>query len=663
MGLILVNDILKIFALSVLVLLIFGKLRIPAIVGFLVTGILAGPHGFGLIRAIHEVEILAEIGIVFLLFTIGIHFSMRELLTVKKSVLMGGTLQVLLTTLIAFAIMQMLGWGLASSIFSGWLLALSSTAIVLKLLEERAETDTPHGRNALAILIFQDIIIFPMILFTPVLAGVDGNVGETSLLLIAKIIGMVVLVILSARYIVPKILQEIVKTRSSELFLLTVVVICFAVAWLTFYSGLSLSLGAFLAGLIISESEYSHQALGNVLPFRDLFLSLFFVSVGMLLDIAVLFEQPLLILAATIGVLLLKTILAGFSTFILGFPLRTCVITGVTLSQVGEFSFILSKTGLKFGLIPDDSYQLFLSVSLLTMAATPFIIAAAPRLGDWIAHIPLPTRIREGLYPVEMDRVRDQKHHLKDHLIIIGYGLNGQNVAKAATMAGVPYVIIEMNPETVRAEREKSEPIFYGDASQRITLEHVNIESCRDIVIAISDAAATRKITDLCRRVYPHVYIIARTRFLKGLQPLHELGAHEVIPEEFETSVEIFTRVLKKYLIPNDRIEKFTAELRSNDYRMLRKLHQRVSISDLKLHIPDIEICTLTLPHDSPFAGKTLGELDLRNRYDVTALLVQRGEGTYPQPKSKFKLAAADRITVFGQPQKIADLDKIFKFD
>ncbi|MCG8606474.1 NAD-binding protein, partial [bacterium] len=318
-------------------------------------------------------------------------------------------------------------------------------------------------------------------------------------------------------------------------------------------------------------------------------------------------------------------------------------------------------TGLEYGLISDDSYQLFLSVSLLTMAATPFIIAIAPNLSDWIVRFPLPAKVKAGLYPVNIDQIKDEKHKLKDHLIVIGYGVNGRNVAKAARMAGIPYVIIEMNPDTVRAEKERSEPIFYGDASQQMTLEHANIQSCRVVVLAISDAAATRKITDLCKRYYPHVYVIARTRFLKEMQPLHELGADEVIPEEFETSVEIFTRVLKKYLVPNDKIDSFTAELRSHDYEMFRKLQKPLSVTDFKLHIPDIEICTFTIPNHSPFAGRTLAEIDLRNQHDVTALLVQRGEETYPQPKATMKLAVDDLITVFGKPEKVADLDSIIR--
>ncbi len=275
MGIPLLNDIFIIFGLSVAVLFICHRLRVPTIVGFLFTGILAGPYGLGLINGVQDVETLAEIGVVLLLFTIGIEFSFQRLLQIRKSFLLGGSIQVSLTVLVTFVIARQLGQSVGASIFTGFLIALSSTAIVLKLIQGRAEVDSPHGRVTLGILIFQDIIIVPMILITPLLAGANGNPVESVIVLTAKGIGIIALVIVSARWIVPKVLYQIARTRNRELFLLSIVVICLAVAWITSSAGLSLALGAFLAGLIISESEYSHQALGNILPFRDVFTSFF----------------------------------------------------------------------------------------------------------------------------------------------------------------------------------------------------------------------------------------------------------------------------------------------------------------------------------------------------------------------------------------------------
>jgi len=357
-------DIILILGLSIAVLFVCHRLRIPTIVGLLLTGVLAGPHGFGFLKAVHEVEILAEIGIVLLLFTIGIEFSLKKLLQIKKTVLMGGSLQVLLTLLATFFIFRQLGQTFGSAMFISFLVALSSTAIVLNLFQERGEVDSPQGRTTLAILIFQDVIIVPMILFTPLLAGSAGNQSQSIILLAVKGIGIISLVLVSARWIVPKALYQITKTRHRELFLLSVVVICLGIAWLTSTAGLSLALGAFLAGLIISESEYSHQALGNILPFRDVFTSFFFVSIGMLLDISFFLQQPVLILLITLGVLTIKSIIAGFTTLLLGFPIRMGILVGLALSQVGEFSFILSKTGIEHGLLSRDIYQIFLFLPL-----------------------------------------------------------------------------------------------------------------------------------------------------------------------------------------------------------------------------------------------------------------------------------------------------------
>jgi len=653
----LLNDIVIIFALSIAVLFICHRLRVPTIVGFLLTGILAGPHGLGLARAVHEVEIFAEVGVVLLLFTIGIEFSLNKLLQIKKTVLMGGSIQVLLTLLAAFVIAKQIGQPIGESIFIGFLIALSSTAIVLKLLQERAEVDSPHGRTTLGILIFQDVIIVPMILVTPLLAGATGNVGESLLVLVAKGIGIIGLVIVSAKWIVPQVLYQIARTRSQELFLLSIIVICLAVAWVTSSAGLSLALGAFLAGLIISESEYSHHALGNILPFRDVFTSFFFISIGMLLDVGFLFQQPGTIVLIALGVLVLKSIIAGFATVLLGFPLRTSILVGLALGQVGEFSFILSKTGVEHGLLAGNIYQMFLAFSVLTMTATPFIITLAPRLADIILRLPLPKRLKSGLYPVPTIKVAGKK----DHLIIIGFGVNGRNVARAARIGGIPYVIIEMNPEIASEEKAKGETIHYGDATQEAVLQHANIKDARIVVVAINDPTATRGIAEIVRRLNPKVHLIVRTRYLQEMKPLYELGADEVIPEELETSVEIFTRVLAKYLIPRDEIERFVAEVRSDGYEIFRNLSKEsASFSDLTLQLPGVEISTLRVGVKSALAGKSLTQIELRKKYGVTLLAIRRDSQILSNPDGNTRVCANDVLFVLGPPDKIVEVTSLF---
>ena len=649
----LLNDIVVIFGLAIAVLFICHRIRVPAVVGFLLTGIFVGPYGFGLVKAVHEVEILAEIGIVLLLFTIGIEFSFKRLLQIRKSVLMGGSLQVSLTFLATLFIARWFGQAFGEAVFIGFLVALSSTAIVLKLIQERAEVDSPQGRTTLGILIFQDIIIVPMILVTPLLAGATGNLGESVLLLLAKGIGIILLVMVSTKWIVPQVLYQIARTRNQEIFLLSVVVICLSVAWLTSKAGLSLALGAFLAGLIISESEYSHQALGNILPFRDVFTSFFFVSIGMLLDVGFLFQQPGTIALIALGILVLKSIIACFATVLLGFPFRTSILVGLALSQVGEFSFILSRTGVEHGLLAGDIYQMFLAFSVLSMAATPFIITLAPRAADIILRLPLPKRLISGFSPVPEIKIKGRK----DHLIIIGFGVNGRNLARAARLSGIPYSVIEMNPETVRNERALGEPIYYGDSTQEVVLQHANIKDARIVVTAINDPASTRRITEIIRRLNPKVHLIVRTPYLKEMKPLYELGANEVIPEEFETSVEIFTRVLAKYLIPRDEIEALVAEIRSDGYEMFRSLSKvSASFSDLKLQLHDVEISTLRVVEGSPLVGKSLTEIDLRKKYGVTVLAIRRNSQILSNPNVNMPFCANDVLFVLGPPDRVAEV-------
>lgn len=657
----LLNEILIIFGLATAVLFLCHRLKMPTIVGLLLTGVLAGPHGLGLISAVHEVEILAEIGVVLLLFTIGIEFSFKSLLQIKKAVLLGGSLQVVLTLLAGFALSRLIERPFGQAVFIGFLVSLSSTAIVLKLLQERAEVDSPQGKIAVGILIYQDIIVVPMMLLTPLLAGSTENFSQSLLVLLAKGIGVILFVIISAKWIVPNILYQIARTRSRELFLLSIIAIAFAVAWLTLIAGLSLALGAFLAGLAISESEYSHQAFGNIIPLRDVFTSFFFISIGMLLDVTFLFQKPGLLLLVALIVLVLKTLIAGFTTTLLGFPLRTAILVGAALSQIGEFSFILSKTGLQYEIFTKDVYQPFLAVTVLTMGATPFIINAGNRVAERISRLPLPKRLILGLFPGSIKSSHQGKKHLKDHLIIIGFGVNGRNVAKSAKVAGIPYIIIEMNPETVRKEFAKSEPIYYGDAIHEHNLEHADIKEARILVAAISDPVAIRNLTATARRLNPRIHIIVRTRFLQEMKPLYDLGADEVIPEEFETSVEIFTRVLNKYLIPKDQIERFVAEVRADGYEMFRSLSSAAAtLSNLKIHLPDVEISTLRIGRESPAIGKSLAQVELRKKYGVTLLAVRRGAQTVTNPDGNFKFGADDVIVVLGRPQLITEAMHLF---
>ena len=651
------NDILIIILLSVVVLYLCHRLRLPIIVGFLLTGVIAGPHGFGLVREIEAVKTLAEIGVVLLMFTIGMEFSLRSLLRIGKTVLLGGSVQLLLTILVGFGAARFFGYGCKEAIFAGFLLSLSSTAIVLKTLQDRAEIESPHGNTALGILIFQDMAAIPMMLLVPLLAGSIDNGGASPTMLLAKTVGIVLLVPVMSKWVAPWIFFSIAKTRSRELFLITTIAMVMAVAWLTHTAGLSLALGAFLAGLIISESEYSHQALGDILPFRDVFTSFFFVSIGMLLDAAFFMEHPLVLIAAALAIIFVKTLTAGMAAFFSGLPLRSALVAGMALAQVGEFSFILSETAVPYGIVSGDIYQAFLAVSILTMMATPSLIALAPAFAHAVVNKPLPRRLKQGM----ASQKQKAPSKLENHLLIVGFGLNGKNLAHAARMAGIPYMILEMNPIFVRSEKAKGEPIYYGDATQEAILLHANIRHARSLVVVINDRAAARRITELARRLNPKIFILVRTRYISEINDLMKLGANEVIPEEFETSVEIFSRVLSRYFVPKEDILKLITEIRADGYDMFRTLSRNAQPSCTAENcLPDLEISSFRITEGASAIGKTVGETELRKRYGVTLLVVNRNLKTISNPSADFTFAEGDVLFLVGEAGKIQEAKEAF---
>ena len=641
------KDVIIIFSLSILVIYLFNRFKLHSIIGFLITGIITGPHGLALIKNIHDVEILAEIGIVLLLFTIGIEFSVKSLLKAKKAVLVGGLLQVSLVIAFTAFIAHLSGAALNESVFIGFLIALSSTAIVLRIIQNRGELGTWHGQTTMSILIFQDIIIVPMILFTPLLAGESDFTGQSILMIAAKGVGFIVFTIIAAKYIVPKILHLIARTQNRELFLLTVIVIGFAAAWFSHTIGMSLALGAFIAGLIISESEYSEQAFGNIIPFRDLFISFFFVSVGMLLNINFVIEHPILVIVAALGIMLLKAFITGFVAFILGYPFKSTLIVGLALSQVGEFSFVLSEVGVKYGLLTDFNNQLFLASAVISLSLTPFIINIAPKLAEFLLKFPLPEKVRCGLS--NLPEVKDVS--MKDHLIIVGFGINGRNVARGAKYAKIPHVIIEMNPDTVKEENARGEIIYYGDASQESILQHAGIKQAGILVVTIPNPADARLITQRARVLNPHIYIIIRTRFLADMQILHELGANEVIPEEFETSVEIFSRVLHKYLIPKEEIERLISEIRTDEYKMFRSLSigeiKQKSEADIQ-KLPDMH--AVAVSKYSHLVGKSLNACPFEN-HELALVAVNRDKHLLVKPEKDLKFREDDTLLFLGSTE------------
>jgi CPA2 family monovalent cation:H+ antiporter-2 len=642
----LLPDITIIFGLAVAVILICHRLKIPAIVGMLLTGVVCGPYGLGLVHSAHDVEILSEIGVIMLLFTIGLELSLSDLSRLRRPVFLGGTAQVVLTWAFFFGLARFLDLSGGASVLLGMLAALSSTAIVLKTLQERAEMEAPHGRVSLGILIFQDLLAVPMTLAVPLLAGRTFGFTNSIVFTVFKGAAVLVLLVVLARMVMPRLLLSVVRTRSRELFLMAALGICLAVSLLTAAIGLSLSLGAFLAGLLLSGSAYRENLHEAVLPFKDVFTALFFISIGMLLNLAPAWEHVGEILAATALILVVKTVMAGAATRILGYPTRTAILAGLALCQVGEFSFILAKAGFAHHVISEHFYQKFLAASILTMVLAPFCIAVAPRIAALFCRL---TGIRDTPEPVS-------EPGLAGHMIILGFGAGGRLLAKAAKASGFPYVILEMNPDTVRNEARKGEPIHFGDASKPGVLVNIGVREAKALAVVISDAAAARRAVEIARAENPALYIVARTRFSSEIKALLDIGANDVIAEEFEASLMVFARVMAKFMVPRDDIEHMIQDIRREGYRaMLPDSLAAMAASAPDKSLAGLHVAVFTVDTASHLAGKTLEQARLRRDHNLTVAAARRGGEFVPNPDGPFMLSPGDRLYVLGTAEALKD--------
>jgi CPA2 family monovalent cation:H+ antiporter-2 len=620
--------------------------------------VLCGPYGFGLIRNTHDVEALAEVGVLLLLFTVGIEFSVTQLVRLRTFLLLGGGVQVAGTVGLVALLGTAFGQPWPVALFIGMVVSLSSTALVLRTLSDGGETDTPHGKGMLAILIFQDLCIVPMVLLTPYLSG-DGFTGSLPLVA-AKALLFVGGAVIAARYVVPWLLEVVVNTRQREVFLLTVILLALGTAWASAAVGLSLALGAFIAGLVISESEYSHQALGEILPLREVFNSLFFISIGMLFDVRTLAREPVAVTGAIAAVLLIKGLVAGGVTLASGRPLRVAIIVGIGLAQIGEFSFVLSKVGLDAGLLDTRLNQIFLAVTVVTMAITPLSMRAAPRIATWIdGMVPVSWRRAHGEPTLPDERIVD----LADHVVIVGYGLNGRNLARVLQRSGIKFVVVDLNPETVRSERARGRPILYGDATREDILLHAGIARARVLVIAVSDAIATRTSVVTARRHNPALHILVRTRYVKEMEPLLALGTDEVVSEEFETSIEIFARVLRRYLVPRDVVDRMVDNIRQTGYEAMRTMPEGgIPAGTLGRFASGLTVDVVQVAPGCEMEARPLADTRLRQRTGVSIVGVQRATGErLANPSGEDALEVGDVVLLIGRASQLAAAAALFR--
>jgi CPA2 family monovalent cation:H+ antiporter-2 len=641
------RDLAVVLAIATAVALLFGKLRLSVVAAFLVAGAILGPTGAGLVSDSGMVKSLAEIGIVLLLFTVGLEISLSSFGKMRRQVLWAGGAQVFATVLLALVIMMIFGSPAPEAIFVGFVVSLSSTAIVLKVYADKMEIDSVHGRLSFGILVFQDMAVIPMMLLIPSLRQWESAQFSTVLLTLGKAGAGVAVLLLLARFIIPRLLKEIIKLNSREILAMTVLLVCLGTAWLANRFGLSLGMGAFLAGMVISESDYVHEIAAQILPFRDVFNGIFFISVGMLLDLPFLFGNFPLVLAMVGAVGMVKAVSTGWTLRALGYPWRVAAVVGIGLLQIGEFSFLLLSEGFREGLVGTSQYQFLLAIAVLTMVATPFLMDAAP----WIARRWERLVLRGPAFPETAEEAVIRKTGMENHVIIAGYGMNGKNLARVLKATRLPYVVVDLNDSQVREGRAAGEPMFYGDVHRPEILDRLGVAQARILVLAISDPMATRRAVAIARRSNPDLFILVRTRLVADVDDLIALGANAVIPEEFETSVEIFARVLSEYHVPDHVIEQQEALIRSGTYRILRERTAPSSSETLAefeefLRRKVIEIFYVS--QGSGWEKKSVEELPAGNDTGIVLLAILREDRAIIQPPLSERLAAGDKLVLFG---------------
>jgi CPA2 family monovalent cation:H+ antiporter-2 len=645
------TEILVLLAVATAGVAIFERLRLPAIAGFLVMGALVGPGGFGLIDQPDRVRALAELGVVFLLFEIGLELPLERLRRLWKMALFGGGLQVLATLACVASIGVAMGLDVPKALVMGGLVAMSSTALVMRLLSERGEIDAPQGQLAVGILLFQDLCVVPMLLGVSILAaGSTADAAGVALGLARSFAGLVAF-FLVARFAFPYLLDRAARLRSREIFTMVALLAVVGSAVFAERIGLTLAVGAFAGGLVLSASPYAHQLFAEVVPLRGLLLGVFFTAVGMLFDPAIALENAAGIAAYFVCVVVLK---AGFIAAIVALALRQGVrlgvLTGLSLAQTGEFSFVLAAAASDAALLDAGLRQIFVAGSIATLVATPFLVGVAPR----VAHF-LDRRAERAPKPAD-DEVVDPPHN---HVILVGFGLAGQNIARVLKARGIGYVALDSNAGSIATARSRGEPVLYGDATRHSTLERMGIANARMVVVAISDPIGTRQVVNLARTLAPDVPIYARTRYVLEVDDLERAGATKVIAEEFESTITLAGAILRHFGAPEESIARFATELRDEGYEFMRAPE---TILDPWLADLLDEVATLWVDVLPSFeAGRSLAELDVRARTGASIVAIEHAGATTPGPDPSFEIQCGDRLLALGSPESIERLRALLR--
>jgi len=638
-------ELLVLLAVATAGVAIFERLRLPAIAGFL----LVGPGGLGLISQPERVRALAELGVVFLLFEIGLELPLERLRKLWRLALFGGGLQVIATVACVAGIATAMGLDLPAALVMGGLVAMSSTALVMRILSERGEIDAPQGQLTVGILLFQDLCVVPFLLGVSILAARStGNAADVAFGL-ARSLAELAVFFLVARFAFPYLLDRAARVRSREIFTMVALLAVVGSAVFAEQIGLTLAVGAFAGGLVLSASPYAHQLFAEVVPLRGLLLGIFFTAVGMLFDPAVALENLAGVAAYFVCVVVLK---AGFIAAIVAIALRQGVrlgvLTGLALAQTGEFSFVLAAAASDADLLDSGLRQVFVAGSIATLVATPFLVGVAPRVAQFLDR-------RAERAPRRADE--DAVETFRNHVILVGFGLAGQNLARVLKARGIPYVALDSNAGAVADSRSRGEPVLYGDAMRHSILERVGIADARLIAVAISDPIGTREVVALARSLAPEIPIYARTRYVLEVDELEKLGATMVVAEEFESTLALTGSTLRHFGVSEDSIARFTTELRDEGYEFMRAPE---TILDPWLTDLLDEVATHWVDVPASFEGSwSLSELGVRAQTGANVVAVERTGSMTPSPDPSFEVQRGDRLLALGSPEAIERLREL----
>ena len=658
----LIVDLVSVLAAAAAGGLLVALLKQPVLLGYLLAGVVVGPTGLGLIKEVVQVETLAQFGVAFLLFALGVEFSFSELKKVKAISLGGGGLQIALTILVTTLASLGLGWvtSPAQGVFLGAILSLSSTAVVLKCLMERNETGTPHGQVMLGILVVQDLALGLMLAVLPAL---DKPVEEISLAVGWALIqtGLFALGAIAAGiWVIPPLLRLLAKTESRELFLLGVVAICLGIALLTEHLGLSIEMGAFVAGLMISEAEYADQTLTYVEPVRDIFAALFFASIGMLIDPIFLWNNLELILGLVAIVFVGKLLIITPLVRLFRYPLKTALIAGLGLAQIGEFSFVLASEGLSLGLVSRRVYLLILGTTAVTLVLTPFVLRLAPRLFTWAESLPF---LKKYLEASDVPLAIADDLPTQNHVVVCGYGQIGRNIVRLLQDRNYPVVVVDQSESRIQQVREAGLPYIYGNAASLHVLEKAGVAHAQGMAIALPDPMSTRLCLKRALEIAPDLDIVVRANQGKDIELLYQLGAREVVQPEFEASLELSAHLLNGVGLPLPAIQREVQQIRNSHYLELRPERPSAEISrELKAATEEMNSKWYPLPEESPLTGMTLEETDIRRLTGVTLMAIRRAGGAeLDYPDATTTLEQGDRLLIVGESNELAAFDELAK--